>query len=481
MNQHVYLPFSVHGLPFSGTGASSFTCFSSWRTQSEIEKRKSTSSIRLCQWCTPRFARALAHGITLCLVRATQLRVRQRADRTQWTPPKRRSLSGTKLGQSKAVKQSKDTKEDTKSKSSIGLESSEQVELPCFSMRDPYASLLLHGVKTVETRNWPMLKDTSGPCLLHIGYKTMDESAAWEFLWRNDLADSKDLERLLSPPPGLQRGQVLGLLDLEKTYQYSEEEMRLPDVQKSVVSEVVGKWATPIRRAWWLKSPLRAQGRPGIWKLRLPRAAVPEDALRVLGWRASQRDDSEQQLAESSEDIQDLPRLMVFDLDGVCWSPEMYQTIGGSPYRRISDGVVRNSAGEEIRLFPAVQRVWSLLYSLRSLGVRVAVASSSRRHKALPLLETMEVSSGISMMDVVDRRLFEMYYRRGEYKRPHLEALLSKSGVAPTEVLFVDDSAKNIESVRSLGIAAVHLPDGLSEESWSRSLDLYKSIQGQHA
>ncbi|CAK8997414.1 Magnesium-dependent phosphatase 1 (MDP-1) [Durusdinium trenchii] len=343
------------------------------------------------------------------------------------------------------------------------------------------AERTLHGVKTVETRNWPMLKDTSGPCLLHIGYKTMDESAAWEFLWRNDLADSKDLERLLSPPPGLQRGQVLGLLDLEKTYQYSEEEMRLPDVQKSVVSEVVGKWATPIRRAWWLKSPLRAQGRPGIWKLRLPRAAVPEDALRVLGWRASQRDDSEQQLAESSEDIQDLPRLMVFDLDGVCWSPEMYQTIGGSPYRRISDGVVRNSAGEEIRLFPAVQRVWSLLYSLRSLGVRVAVASSSRRHKALPLLETMEVSSGISMMDVVDRRLFEMYYRRGEYKRPHLEALLSKSGVAPTEVLFVDDSAKNIESVRSLGIAAVHLPDGLSEESWSRSLDLYKSIQGQHA
>ena len=38
----------------------------------------------------------------------------------------------------------------------------EYIELPCFSMRDPYASLLLHGVKTVETRNWPMLKDVSG-------------------------------------------------------------------------------------------------------------------------------------------------------------------------------------------------------------------------------------------------------------------------------------------------------------------------------
>ena len=37
-------------------------------------------------------------------------------------------------------------------------------------------------------------------------------------------------------------------------------------------------------------------------------------------------------------------------------------------------------------------------------NVEVAKSGSSRRHKALPLLETMEVSSGISMMDVVDRR-----------------------------------------------------------------------------
>jgi len=31
---------------------------------------------------------------------------------------------------------------------------------------------------------------------------------AGEFLWRNDLADPQDLERLLEPPPGFQRGQA---------------------------------------------------------------------------------------------------------------------------------------------------------------------------------------------------------------------------------------------------------------------------------
>lgn len=64
--------------------------------------------------------------------------------------------------------------------------------------------------------------------------------------------------------------------------------------------------------------------------------------------------------------------------------------------------------------------------------------------------------------------LFEMYYRRGEGKRPHLEAtvlllasacqcrwtmlppkaLLARSGVQPEEVLFVDDNEDNIRSVR---------------------------------
>eukprot|EP00435_Cladocopium_sp_Y103_P034552 s2113_g8.t4 len=129
----------------------------------------------------------------------------------------------------------------------------EYIDLPCFSMRDPYASLLLHGVKTVETRNWPMLKDISGPCLLHIGHKTMDESVAGEFLWRNDLADPANLEGLLQPPMGFQRGQVLGLVDLATTCQYTKEQTRQEDVQKAVASEA---------GAWWVDGQ-RLFAKPG--------------------------------------------------------------------------------------------------------------------------------------------------------------------------------------------------------------------------
>ena len=111
------------------------------------------------------------------------------------------------------------------------------------------------------------------------------------------------------------------------------------------------------------------------------------------------------------------------------------------------------------------------------------------------------------------------------------QTLLAKSGVAPNKVLFVDDSAKNIQSVRRvvrccaffatlivalshrisqssvaigwsvqnsfpsawlyrwissftdglvarpLGVCAVHLPEGLTEAAWSHSLEMYRAHQ----
>ena len=80
------------------------------------------------------------------------------------------------------------------------------------------------------------------------------------------------------------------------------------------------------------------------------------------------------------------------------------------------------------------------------------------------------------------------------------QALLSKSAVSPSDVLFVDDAAENVQSVRlaykqhmgcghalscsddtqvsitcarSLGVQAVHLPQGLTQEAWSLALESY--------
>jgi len=343
-------------------------------------------------------------------------------------------------------------------------------------MKDPYASLLLHGVKTRETRNHAMLQGTSGPCLLHVGYKTMDESDAFEFLWRSGLVDESRIESMMRPPQGLQRGQVLGAMVLGSTRLYSREEQKHPDMQRAATAEAVGKFGTDVLKTWWLPEGLEQKGQPGIWKVQLPKKMVPEGLWEFLSSSGQKR------LVESSgapglaELEAELPKLVVFDLDGICWLPEMYQTRGGPPYRIAPLGdVAVNSAGEEIRLFGAVQRVWSMLHSRAARGsVRLAVASSSRRHKAWPLLQSVQVSPGVTMAEVIDPELFEMYYRKGEFKRPHLEAILQKTGLKPSDVLFVDDNAQNVNSVRPLGVTAVHLPNGLTEEAWMEALRAYK-------
>eukprot|EP00971_Amphidinium_carterae_P286590 5689638-Amphidinium_carterae.1 len=50
---------------------------------------------------------------------------------------------------------------------------------------------------------------------------------------------------------------------------------------------------------------------------------------------------------DKTQATEHLPKLVIFDLDGVCWSPEMYQMKDGPPYTLVEDGqAVLNAAGE---------------------------------------------------------------------------------------------------------------------------------------
>lgn len=313
-------------------------------------------------------------------------------------------------------------------------------------MRDPYASLLLHGVKTVETRTRPLLQGTEGLCLLHIGHKLMDEEEASLYLWKTGLVPEAQIERVTRPPPGFARGQVLGLVELGPTHIYTEAETKKDSVQRQVTAEAVGKFATPVKRAWWLQRPLPEKGQPGVWPVRIPLDLLPPDlevpaavaaTVQVVG-------------TKSIEEAGPLPTLTVFDLDGICWTPEMYQISGGAPFRLTEGGnVALSSNGEPVTLFSGVKKVWSMLHRRKQQGERVAVAvaSSSRRNKALPLLSTFEVEPGVTMADVVGEDNIEMFYVPKVGKRPHLENLLKKTGVKPLEVVFVDDKRENCQSV----------------------------------
>ena len=53
-----------------------------------------------------------------------------------------------------------------------------------------------------------------------------------------------------------------------------------------------------------------------------------------------------------------LPKLLVFDLDGCLWEPEMYELYGGSPFTlRPNDGDLTDRNGTHIELIGDVRQI----------------------------------------------------------------------------------------------------------------------------
>jgi HAD superfamily hydrolase (TIGR01509 family) len=114
---------------------------------------------------------------------------------------------------------------------------------------------------------------------------------------------------------------------------------------------------------------------------------------------------------------------------------------------------------EALRLFDArwmetlggpIEENVALLRRLKSSGARAHALSNFAHEKfalaaeAYPFLQAFDVAivSGREGVAKPDRRIFEI--------------LIERTGRSPRELLFVDDSAKNVEAARAFGIETIH-------------------------
>lgn len=159
--------------------------------------------------------------------------------------------------------------------SSIG----ESIRMPCFSMSQPFAALLLNGVKTIETRNNPMFMDLKPgtKVLLHCGMRDWNDTEAPRIELRKAGYSEKEIDQLSALPPGFKKGSVVGIVEVGRTWLTAERERRGANMQQRVVasSENVGKYATIIENATWLKRQIKQRGFPGIQMVDVPRSFLP--------------------------------------------------------------------------------------------------------------------------------------------------------------------------------------------------------------
>ena len=89
------------------------------------------------------------------------------------------------------------------------------VRLRCFSMNQPFAGLVAHGHKTLETRNGTMFMGSEGELvLLHVGRRTYPDGGKHLDIMRRAGVDEEAIGRLTRLPRGFDRGQIVAILEV---------------------------------------------------------------------------------------------------------------------------------------------------------------------------------------------------------------------------------------------------------------------------
>jgi magnesium-dependent phosphatase 1 len=142
-----------------------------------------------------------------------------------------------------------------------------------------------------------------------------------------------------------------------------------------------------------------------------------------------------------------LPRIVVFDLDACCWTPEMYQIGRGAPFKYDAAKCEATAiGGDRVRLLGDVGSIWGELHSCEVWRqTEVAIASRCDEPQwARELLSKFEVLPGVTMMEVANQKLVQIHSGN---KKSHFAEISKTSGVAYAEMLFFDDDPWNIEQV----------------------------------
>ena len=155
------------------------------------------------------------------------------------------------------------------------------ISLPCFSMNQPFASLVAHGFKTLETRNSTVFGELAGKYVaLHVGKRTYPDGGVHRAIMRRNVPTAQhntlsedEIDLLTSLPLGFHRGHIVAILEIGETFLLEEELRRAPDVELRAVAtaEAMGRYLTKVKSATWLRAPgIPIRGQPGVFNVEIP-------------------------------------------------------------------------------------------------------------------------------------------------------------------------------------------------------------------
>lgn len=141
--------------------------------------------------------------------------------------------------------------------------------LPCVTLADPWASLVVNGDKTLETRKGALLSGFTGPLVIHRSLAPCDpyDLSRWGL-------------RVPARPKGWpddDRGAALGVVYVTRTRKhmamYPIEEWQR---RAACYHDIEGRYLSELGRAAWFPFPIGATGKQGRWTIEVPDGALPD-------------------------------------------------------------------------------------------------------------------------------------------------------------------------------------------------------------
>lgn len=131
-----------------------------------------------------------------------------------------------------------------------GPETLRKMKFPCLSFRQPYAGLILNGIKTLETR-WRPLLSSYQKCTvaIHIAHRDWEDDVWQKVLVERLGMTPTQIQTLLQAGEKYGRGVIAGLVDIGETLQCPEN-LAADDVveleTQAVLTNLHLKYLTPV-------------------------------------------------------------------------------------------------------------------------------------------------------------------------------------------------------------------------------------------
>lgn len=184
-----------------------------------------------------------------------------------------------------------------------------------------------------------------------------------------------------------------------------------------------------------------------------------------------------------------LPRVLVFDLDGTLWAPEMYELWGGgAPFKRDphNPAALIDCKGTRVELLGCTYDVLRSLTSetlwLQNKTILAVASACDEPEWAMECMTKLNIGvKGETLGDMMHCK--EVY--KASSKKVHFRRILEAAkrvhpSVDWSDFLFFDNQNDNVEAVSELGVTSICCRRGLTEDAWAKGLAEWRKNKARY-